>query len=80
MEAIAAYFQTGVVFLGNAVQIRLLGHGLMERGIKYRHIGGIGHNLLAGPDAHQVGGVVKRAKGNIFFHSGNHRVIDQNGA
>ena len=36
----------------------------MESGIEDSHLGGLGHDGLAGADAHQVGGVVEGAQGD----------------
>ena len=79
MEAVAADFQALVVFIGHAVQVRLGGHGLMEGGIKHGHHGGAGHDLLAGLDAHQVGGVMQGAQGDVFRDGVQHSVVDDDG-
>ena len=61
MEAVAAHVQLLIVFHGNAVQVSLGRHGLMERGIEHGHVRRAGHDLFAGFDAHQVGGIVQGA-------------------
>ena len=79
VEAVAAHMQLFIIFVGHAVHIGLGGHGLVEGGVEHGHHGGAGHYLLAGLDAHQVGGVVQGAQGNIFLDSVQNGLIDDNG-
>ncbi len=76
VEAVAADVVLLVVLVGNGVDIGLGGHGHVERGVEDGDLGGLGHDLLAGLDAHQVGGVVKGAEGNALFDGFNALVVD----
>ena len=64
MEAIAAQMVLGVIFGGDGIAVGLRGHGHMERGVEHSDLGLARHGLLAGLDAHEVGGVVQRAEGD----------------
>ena len=48
----------------------------MESGIEDSHLGGLGHDGLAGADAHQVGGVVEGAQGDALLNGRDARVVD----
>ena len=78
METIASYFILLIVFIGKAVQICLLRHGLMESSIKNSCHGSIGHQLLAGTDTNQICRVVKRSQ-VIALLDGLHGLIGQKG-
>ena len=54
VEAVSPYFVFLVVFIGQAVQLSLLWHCLMESGIKYSNHRRFWHQLLAGADTDQV--------------------------
>ena len=79
MEAVAADVQIFIILVGNAVQIGLGRHGLMEGGVEHGHHGGAGHDLLAGLDAHQVGGVVQGAQGDVFADGVHNGVVNNHG-
>ena len=49
METAAAHAQLFKIAVRQAVQIRLRRHGLVEAGIKYRHLLHAGEQALGGP-------------------------------
>ena len=51
----------------------------MESGVEHGDLGGLGHDRLAGADAHQVCGVVQGAKGNALFDGSDDLVVDDAG-
>ena len=51
----------------------------MESGIEHSNLGGVGHNSLASTNAHQVCGVMQRAKGNALFDGLDDLVVDDAG-
>ena len=40
----------------------------MESGVEHGHLGGLGHDLLAGLDAHEVGRIVEGAQGDALLN------------
>ncbi len=80
VETIAAYAVILIILIGNSIHESLAGHGLMEGSIENGNHWDITHDLAAGIDAGNVGGVVQRRKGDAFFNCGHDIVIDQNGA
>ena len=64
MEAIAAQMVLGVILGGDGIAVCLRGHGHMERGVEHGDLRLARHGLLAGLDAHEVGGIVQRAEGD----------------
>ena len=79
VEAVLADVQIGVILIGNGIAERLGGHGLVEGGVEHGHLGHVRQHLLAGADAHQVGGVVQRAQGDVFLDGGDAGFVDQAG-
>ena len=79
VEAVLAHVQVGVVVLRQAVAEGLGRHGLMERGVEHGDLGHVRQHLLAGADAHQVGGVVQRAQRDVLLDGGDAGVVDQAG-
>ena len=67
MEAVAADVIVLIILGGNGVAVGLGGHGHVEGSVEHGHLRRVGHNRLAGPDAHQVGGVVQGAQGDAFL-------------
>ena len=59
VEAVAADVVLLIVLVGDGVDVGLGGHGHMEGGVEHGHLGRLGHDLLAGLDAHEIGGVVE---------------------
>ena len=51
----------------------------MESGVEHGHLGGLGHDRLAGADAHQVGGIVQGAERNALLNGGDDLVVDNAG-
>ena len=49
-----------IVLIGDAIQIRLLRHGLVECRIEYARLGHVRHQLFTGADADQVRRIMKR--------------------
>ncbi len=80
VEAVLAHVQIGVVMVRQTVAERLRRHGLMERGIKYGDLRNVRQHLLAGFDAHQVGGIVKRTQRDVFLDGGDACIVDQAGS
>ena len=76
MEAVAAHVILLIVLVGDGVDVGLGGHGHVESGVEHGHLGGVGHDGLAGPDAHEVGGVVEGAQGDALLDGGDARVVD----
>ena len=52
-----------VILVGKSVHEALCGHGLMEGSIKYGDLRGVGHELFACFDTHQVCGIVEGSQG-----------------
>ena len=65
VEAILAHLQARVVVIGHGVHVGVGRHGLVEGRVEHRDVGGIGHHLLAGLDALDVGGVVQRPEDDV---------------
>ena len=59
VEAVTADAVLLIILVGDGVGVSLLRHSHTEGGIKYSYVGGSGHSLLAGFDAHQVRGIVQ---------------------
>ena len=79
MEAVAADLIVLVVLIGQRIHVGLGGHSLMEGGVKHGDHGHAGHDLLAGADTGQVGGVVKRSQGDAVLNGLHHIVGDEDG-
>ena len=79
MEAVAANIVILEVLGRNGVTVGLGGHGHVESGVKHGNLGGVGHNRLAGTDAHQVCGVMQRAQGDALFNGLDDLIIDDAG-
>ena len=79
VEAVLADVQVGVILVGDGVAERLGGHGLVEGGVEHGHLGHVRQHLLAGADAHQVGGIVQRAQRDVLLDGGDAGVVDQAG-
>ena len=76
VEAVAADGVVLIVLVGQGVGVGHGGHGLMESGVEHGDHGGAGHQLLAGLDADDVGGVVQRSQG-IALLDGSHDLVSQ---
>jgi len=79
MEAVAADIIVLVVLGGNGIAVSLGGHGHVESGIEHSHLRRVGHDRLAGADAHQVCGVMQGAQGDALFDGLDDLVIDDAG-
>ncbi|MPN10414.1 hypothetical protein SDC9_157709 [bioreactor metagenome] len=79
VEAIAAYPKALIVLHRHAIQIRLWRHCLVEGRIKHSDHRRVGHDLLAGVNAHQISGVMQRCQLNVFLDSGNDLIVDDCG-
>ena len=79
VEAIAADLVLLVILIGQGVSIGHGGHGLVEGGVEHGHHGGVGHQLLAGADADDVGGVVQGSQGVALLDGGHDLVGDEDG-
>ena len=79
VEAVAADVVLLIIFIGHAVQIGGARHGLMESGVEHGHHWRVGHDRLAGADAHQVGRVVQRPEGDVFLDSVHAGLVDDAG-
>ena len=79
VETVTADFILVVIIHRKGIHISLLGHGLMESGIKNCDHGSVGHQSLAGINTDQVGGVVQRSKVGDFLDCLDDFVIDQYG-
>jgi hypothetical protein len=51
----------------------------MEGGVEHGDHGDAGHDLLAGADAGEVGGVVQRSQGDAVLDGGSTFVVDEDG-
>ncbi len=80
VEAVAADLVVVVVLVSQAVEVSLLGHGLVEGGVEYANHGNAGHGLLAGSYADKVGGIVQGCKVVALFHCCDNLRGDDNGA
>ena len=76
VEAVAADVVLLIILIGNGVDIRLGGHGHVESGVEHGNLGRLGHDLLAGLDAHEVGGVVEGPKGDALLDGLDAGVVD----
>ena len=76
VEAVAADLVLLVILVGDGIGIGLLGHGHVEGGVEHGHLRGLGHDLLAGLDAHQVGGIVQGTQGDALLDGLNAGVVD----
>ena len=79
VEAIAADLVLGIILIGQGVGVGHRGHGLMEGGVEHGHHGGAGHQLLAGLDADDVGGVVQGGQRIALLDGGHDLVGDEDG-
>ena len=81
MEAVAADLVVFIVLIGDGVQIRMLGHGLVEGRVEHRHLGHIvAQDGPAGLDADDVGRIMQRRQGGAVLHRLHHLVGDEDGA
>jgi hypothetical protein len=74
VETVAADLVLFIVLIGDGIGIGHGGHGLMEGGVEDGDHGHAGHELLAGLDADDVGGVVQRGEG-IALLDGLHDLV-----
>ena len=79
VEAIAADLVLLVILIGQGIGIGHGGHGLVEGGVEHGHHGGTRHQLLAGADADDVGGVVQGGQGVALLNGGHDLVGDAHG-
>ena len=79
VEAVAADLVLLIELIGQGVDIALGGHGLVESGVEHTHHGHTGHDLLAGLDAGDVGGIVEGGQGDALFQSGHNLVGNAHG-
>ena len=78
MESVTAHAIVLVEFIGNGIEVSLLGHGLVESGVEHTHLGESGHQLGHSLHAFQVGGVVQRSQVAAFFKYLEHLVGKHN--
>ena len=64
VEAVAAQMVFLIILGGNGIAVSLRGHGHMEGGVEHGDLRRAGHDLLAGFNAHEVGGIVQGAEGD----------------
>ena len=79
MEAVAAHLVLFIVFIGQSIGIGDRGHRLVEGGIEHGDHRHAGHELLAGLDANDVGGIVQRGKGIAVLNRLHDLVGDDDG-
>lgn len=79
VEAVAADLILGVPAVGHGIDVGLGGHGLVEGGVEDGHHGGVGHDLLAGLDAGDVGGVVEGGQGDALPDAVHDLAVDDDG-
>ena len=79
MEAVTTDTVVFVVLIGDGIHICFAGHGLVERSVEHSDHGNITHDILAGFDAGNVGGVMQGRKGDAFLNGGHDAVIDKHG-
>ena len=79
VEAVAADAVVLVVLVGDGVHERLAGHGLVERGVEHGNHGHVAHDVAAGLDAGDVGGVVQGREGDARLNGGHNAVVDLHG-
>ena len=79
MEAVAADLVLLIVLIGNGIGIGHGGHGLVEGSVEHGDHGHAGHELLAGLDADDVGGVVERGEGIALLDCLHDLVGDDDG-
>ena len=79
VEAVAPDLVLLIPGVGQGVHVGLGGHGLVEGGVEHGHHGGAGHELPAGLDSDDVGGVVQRRQGIALLNGGHNLVRDQDG-
>ena len=77
VETVAADLVLLIVLIGQGIGVGHGGHGLVEGGVEHGHHGGAGHQLLAGLDADDVGGVVQGGQRIALLDGGHHLVGDQ---
>ena len=81
MEAVAPDLVVFIVLIGDGVQIRMLGHGLVEGGVEHRHLGHVvAQDGPAGLDADDVGRIMQRRQGGAVLHRLHDLVGDEDGA
>ena len=78
VEAVAADLVVLIILIGQSIGIGHRGHGLVEGGIEHGDHRHAGHELLAGLDADDVGGVVQRREGIALLNGGHDFVGDDN--
>ena len=79
VEAVAAQVILRVILGGDCIAVGFGRHGHVERRVEDRDLGLAGHGLFTGFDAHKVGGVVQRAKGNAVADGLLAGVVDDAG-
>ena len=80
VEAVAADTVFLVIFVRKRIHIRIVGHRLMEPGIKNSNLRNIAHDLLAGVDSGEVVGVMQRSELAAFLNRADNVFIYDNGA
>ena len=68
-----------VVLVRKCIEICIVGHSLVESGIKYCYLGYTGHDSLTSTDTGKVVGVVERAEFAALFDCCNNVLVDDNG-
>ncbi len=80
VEAVAADVILFVILIGNGIHERAGGASSGGRRCRTHPPWDAGHDLLAGLDAGDVGGVVEGGQGDALLQSGHYGVVDEHGA
>ena len=80
VEAVAAQLVVLIVLVGDAVQIGMLRHGLVESGVEHSHLRHVvAQHLAAGLDADDIGRVVQGSQRRAVLHGLQHLIVDEHG-
>ena len=79
VETVAADAIVLVIFIRDGVHISLAGHGLVERGVEHGDHRHVTHDLAAGFDAGDVGGIVQRREWDALLQRGHDGIVDFHG-
>ena len=79
VETVPPHLVVLVVLVGQGIGKCLGGHGLMEGGVEHGNHRHVGHDLLAGTNAGDVGGIVERGQRDARLNRGHHLVVDADG-
>src|SRR5580765_1879350 len=80
MKSEAPYVVASIQVIGHGIEVRVLWNGLMERGIKDRHLGHVyAEYLPCRQNALDVVRIVERSQINALLNSPEHFIRDQRG-